>query len=161
VARDERATRSSSIGQHEWRAARARRTFALELDAAATATQRSTRKLVPFLYGIAALGALLAVVAVVRLTRRPTAALVRVTIQPPATPARSGFLNAVLRAPLERGTLLTLARLALQRFAAMERGNVRALIPALSSVAAMSLAGLERERESDPAGRARGQLRQP
>jgi hypothetical protein len=161
VARDERATWSSSIGEHERRAARARRTFALELDAAATATRRSTGKLVPFLYGLAAVGAVLAAIAVVRLTRKPTAALVRVTIPPAPPPARSRFLNAVLRAPLERGTLLTLARLALQRFAAMEPRNVHALIPALSSVAASSLAGLERDRDRNLAAGGRGELRQP
>lgn len=159
MARDERATGSSSIGEHERRAALARRTFALELDAAATSTRRSTRKLVPLLYGLAALGAVLAVVAVVRLTRRPSTALMRITIPPAEPSARSSFLRAVLRAPLERGTLLTLARLALQRFAAMERARVHPLLPALSSVAATSLAGLERERSLAP--RARGELRRP
>jgi hypothetical protein len=159
VAREER-TGSSSIDEHERRAARTRRVFALELDAAATASQRSARKLVPFLYGLAALGALLALVAVVRLTRRPTAALVHVSIPPTAPPARSRFLNAVLRAPLERGTLLTLAQLALQRFAAMEPRKARALLPALSSVAASSLADLQRDQKRELAARGRGEPRQ-
>ena len=161
MARDERATWSNSIDEQERRAALARRTFALELDAAVTIAQRSTRKVVPFMYGLAALGALLAVVAVVRLTRRPSTALIRVTIPPAEPPARSSFLRAMLRAPLERGMVLTLARLALQRFAAMDRGRAHPLLPALSSVAATSLAGVERQHQRNAGARARGELRQP
>jgi hypothetical protein len=160
VARDERA-RWNGFDDHERRAALARRTFALELDRAVTTTQRSTRKLVPVLYGLAAFGALLAVVAVVRLTRKPVPALVRVTLPPPPAPASPGFLQTLMRAPLDRGTLLAFARFALQRFAAMERRSLRGLLPALSSVAASSLTGLEQERERQLRARARGELRQP
>lgn len=161
MASHERQTISSIIGEHERRAAAARSTFALELDAASGAAQRSTRRLVPFLYGLAAFGALLAIVAVVRLTRKPAPALVRISIPPHEPPRRSGFLNAVLRAPLERGTLLTLARLALQRFAAIERQRTHGLLPALSSVAASSLAELGRDGAHDVPGRTRGELRRP
>lgn len=156
MARNERLVRSDRIGEHERRAALARRTFALELDAATTAAQRSTRKVAPFLVGLAAFGALLAVVAVVRLTRRPTPALVRITIPPVEPPARARFLHTVLRAPLERGTLLMLARLALQRLVAKER-DPRMLLPALSSLAGGSLTELQRDRLV----RGRGELRQP
>lgn len=161
MARDERATQSS-IGAHQRRAALARRRFALELDTAAIVTRRATRGFVPLLYGLAAFGALLAVVAVVRLTRKPVPALVRITIPPapPAVAARSSVLNAVLRASLERGALLTLARLALQRFAAKERQSLRGLLPALSSIAASSLARLD-DRERDLAARARDAQRRP
>jgi len=160
VARDDRA-RGSSILDHERRAALARRTFALELDAAAAAAQRSTRKLVPVLCGLAAFGALLAVVAVVRLTRKPAAALVRITIAPAVPAPRSRFIDAILRAPLERGTLISLARLALQRLAARQQRSSQRLLPAVSSVAASSLADLERHRERDLGARGRGELRRP
>lgn len=158
MARDERA-RSTGFDEHERRAALARRTFARELDAAVTTTQRSTRKLVPLIYGLAAFGALLAVIAVVRLTRKPVPALVRITLPPPVPTARSRFLETVLRAPLDRGTLLAFARFALQRLAAKERQGVHGLLPVLSSVAASSLADFGRQRDIAPRGRA--ELHQP
>jgi hypothetical protein len=89
----------------------------------------------PFVYGVAVFGALLGIVAIARLTRRPLAPLVRISVPPAPARPTPRFLDALLRGPVGRGVARALARIALRRLAASPRLTEGTLLPVLASAA--------------------------
>jgi hypothetical protein len=162
VTRDDRPTASNGFATHERRAALARAAFAVELDNAVTVTRQGTRKLVPFVYGVVVFGALLGIVAMARLTRRPSTALVRITLVPSAdrqgdgsTSLGSRFRATIFR-PIFRGLAFALARIALQRFAASPRLTAGASVNALTAAAVEALSLLQEGQSRPHSLRGRG-----
>jgi hypothetical protein len=159
VARDDRS-HPLSLFEHERRALLARRAFALELDNVSTAAQRSTRKLLPLVYGVAAFGALLGIVAIARLTRKTPTALVRISLPRTSAPTRSPFMETVLRGPITRGLARSLARVALRRLASSRRLGMGPFVPLLTS-AATAFASFQDWHEPSVAESRRGGARRP
>jgi hypothetical protein len=144
---------------HERRAALARRAFAVELDNVASVAQQSTRKLVPFVYGVVVFGALLGIVAVARLTRRPTTALVRVTLAPASRP--SALLSrSLFRGSVVPGLALALVRFALQRLATSPRVTMGPAMRALTAAASDAAATYQNGRNALVSPPRRGTARQ-